>query len=150
MKKVLFGIAVGLLPLCIAQPAISQSLDQQFKNNQSVSEKLKSLCPTRWKNAQYKMYGMDGRAWSSNAVRLFVTKENEVLWVENYNGCNTRTHKDFTFSGVGKCYGPYIIGRQLSGPDNVTCLLKKEGREIVLYRKSPRIAVNREVLYTLR
>ena len=159
MKKVLFGIAVGLLPLCTAHPAISQSLDQQFRNEQSLINTVNSLCAGRYQNAQYKINPKMGPDGYLKRDRFFVTKENEVLWLDYYKGfdgnykCDTKTHNK------GQCNGRYIIGRQLYGPVTIksspnpvtTCLLKKEGSEIVLYTKYHwERGVNRYVLYVPR
>jgi len=157
VKKVLFTIAVGVLPL-VSTPAISQSLDQQFRNEQSAINTVNSLCVGRYQNAQYKYNPKRDPNGYSKSKRYFITKENEVLQIdywqdlrfdENYK-CETTTDNE------GQCNGRYIIGKQLYGPVTVdsmpnpvtTCLLKKEGSEIVLYTKYHwERGVNRYVLY---
>ena len=143
MKKVLFAIAVGVLPLVSAHPAISQSLDQQFRNEQSVRDNLNSLCPTRWKNAQYQLAGS---VWSADEyARFLLTKNNTLLRLDLYPSGKCETSNARISCTNAKPKNPTIVGKTVYAKGGQTCLLKVEGDDIFDYLKLPNYPVIRKI-----
>lgn len=141
MKKVLFAIAVGVLPLVSAHPAISQSLDQQFNNEQSTRDNLNSLCPTRWKNAQYQLAGS---VWSADEyARYLLTEDNKLLRLDLYPSGKCKTSNARMACKDGRT--PTYVGKTVSFNNGISCLLKVEGDNIFDYHKTPNNPVKKMI-----